>query len=166
MAFVLIVVALLLIVGPILWLQPSREERRLQALRDHARHLGFKMESLRLDIDPVYGPWQQRNPQLRSLGWMRYRLLPEDGSITLPELAWRQRHDKSGTLVWDEFPVGAKTPDALAPVLSDWINRQDDRFLALESTPLSVSFLWDERGDAALLDAMAVHLKRYLSSVS
>jgi hypothetical protein len=164
MAFILIVVALLLIVGPILWLQPSREERRLQALRDHARHLGFRMDSVRLDIDPVYGPWQQRNPQLRSLGWMRYRLQPDDGSISLPEMAWRQRHDKSGALVWDEFPVGAKAPDTLASLLTEWQGRQDDRFLALESTPLGVSFIWDERGDAALLDALAAQLKRYLST--
>jgi hypothetical protein len=166
MAFVLIALALLLIIGPILWLQPSPEERRLQALRDHARQLGFRMESLRLDIDPVYGPWQQRNPHLRSLGWMRYRLLPPDGSVVLAEMAWRQRRDKSGALVWDEFPVGAKPPLALEPLLNDWQARQDERFLALESSALSVAFIWDERGDAALLDELAIHLGRYVSAAT
>ena len=54
MTWLIIIVVLLVAFGPVLWLVPSRKDRRLAGLRERARREGFVVELARLpDPDPT-----------------------------------------------------------------------------------------------------------------
>ncbi|CBL44866.1 Hypothetical protein HDN1F_12830 [gamma proteobacterium HdN1] len=145
MMYVLLIVGISLVLGPIYWLRPSPRDQRIAAMRLAARSHHLQIELIHLDKDPIYAALALRNPQWPKDGWVRYRLFPSDQSRGPSEAAaWRQRRDKSGLLVWDEEPYGITPHGVAQTLLAHWAETQDARFMALEIGQRSVAIVWNE----------------------
>ncbi len=75
LTWLIIIVVLLVAFGPVLWLVPSRKDRRLAGLRERARREGFVVELVRLP-DPDPSPQQRvsaggrlRDPVIECAGY-------------------------------------------------------------------------------------------------
>jgi hypothetical protein len=101
MAWILIVVLLLVAFGPILWLMPSRRDKRLNALRGAARQAGLAVELVRLPRLDV-APGDRVNAGGRAVDTARelavYRLPLPRSFEQLP--AWRAFRAANGLPAW------------------------------------------------------------------
>lgn len=165
MMYLLLVLGIALILGPILWMRPTEREKRLARMRLKARSLQLHVEMVDLDKDPVYSALALRNPHWPKSGWVRYRMFPV-GKAKGPShsAAWRQRRDKSGVLVWDEDPIAVEGRPATQALLDLWNASQDGRYMALEVGERSVAIVWNEEGDIPEVEQIAKWLGEVLQA--
>jgi len=144
----IIILAMAMVVGPILWIRPSPKERRIAAFRSIAMGRGVKVEPISLISNTYYKRVSERNLHVADYQWVRYRRIAKKGEVG-PSIKgqWTQRKDRSGQLLWEPDPVTLKESEQVTALLSDWRERQDIRFLALELGPRTVSIVWTEQGD-------------------
>lgn len=162
MAYLFIILAMVLVIGPIFWIRPSPKERRLAKYRALALQNGVKVEPISLVSDQQYAKVAERNLHVSDYKWVRYRRICKEGEVG-PDIRgqWTQRKDREGKLLWEPFPVTLEEPAEVAEYLDRWREAQDYRFLALEFGPRTVSVVWTEEGDEnelgelfALLEAL------------
>ena len=105
LTWLIIIVVLLVAFGPVLWLVPSRKDRRLAGLRERARREGFIVELTRLP-EPDPSPQQRvsaggrlRDPVIECAGYTRimtdrlkwlpgWRMLRMAGATDGPRPGW------------------------------------------------------------------------------
>ena len=165
MIYLLLIAVAALIIGPILWMRPTAYEKRLSRMRLKARSLNLHLETINMGSDPVYSALALRNPHWPQSGWIRYRLFAANNERgPSHSVAWRQRRDKSGQLVWDEDPVAAVARPATQALLDQWATSQDGRYMALEVGERSVAIVWNEQGDEPEVEQIAVWLREILAA--
>lgn len=166
MVWLFIVLAMVLMVGPIMWLRPNKRQRRLASLRQAAFSTGANCFPINIQKDAFYSKTLARNPHLDQQRWVRYEWVADDeDSGPSQKERWVQRRDlQDGTLLWESGSVQSVETRPIAALLTEWREHQDSRFLSLELGPRSVAIVWDEQGDSAELEAMASHVKALLGS--
>jgi len=147
-----LIIALVLLIGfgPVLWLVPSRRDRRLARMRNRARALGILVEMVEID-DPDPAPEARvsaggklkspkiagaayRLPLLRprtlAPSWSIARSRREPGPDNLPGWQWTSEPEGDVGYWEDVRRVVARVPDDV---------------FACEADPNAVSFVWRER---------------------
>ncbi|MDX1692957.1 MAG: hypothetical protein R3208_04280 [Ketobacteraceae bacterium] len=161
MAYLIIIFAILLVIGPVLWLQPSKQERQLAKLRQAAMADGAKIQPISIRKDPVYSATLARNPHLDDHRWIRYQwVATENESGPAVKETWVQRKDREQGLVWEPRQVTSKEPEEVTAMLATWREHQDGRFLALELGPRSVAIVWTEKTTPQEVKELAEKIRR------
>ena len=148
MAYLFIILAMAMVIGPIFWIRPSPKERRIASFRSLAMGRGVKVEPLTIATNEYYQRVAERNLHVADYQWVRYRRIAKEGEVGPPIRGqWTQRKDRDGQLLWEPDPVVMAEPEQVTQYLESWRNSQDVRFLALEFGPRTVSVVWTENGD-------------------
>ncbi|MCG8670334.1 MAG: hypothetical protein MI867_13025 [Pseudomonadales bacterium] len=163
MVYLLIFFAIFLVIGPVLWLRPSKGEQALAALRQAAIQTGAQIQPMNIREDAVYSGILQRNPHLGDHKWIRYQWMagPNEKGPALKD-TWIQRKDPEEGLVWEPRSVHTEEDALVAAVLESWRTNQDVRFLALELGPRNVCLVWNEKGSPQEVAAFGESIKQLL----
>ena len=161
--FLIILLAMLFIAGPVLMLRPSDRERRLSRIRLLAQQRRINVRPLFLRRDPVYSATLERNPHLENFSWARYQLVAMEEQ-TGPSIkgTWVQRKTPEGPLVWEPQDIRQKSVPAIEALINQWQAEQKPDFLALELGPRSAALVWNEKGDVAEVEALCDQLEALL----
>ncbi|OUR87929.1 hypothetical protein A9Q81_24790 [Gammaproteobacteria bacterium 42_54_T18] len=147
MVYLIIILAMAMVVGPILWVRPSPKERRIAQFRSLAMEAGIKVEPISLISNEYYQRVSERNLHVADYQWVRYRRISKEGEAgSAIRGQWTQRKDRQGQLLWEPDPVTLKEPESIKAYIDQWRKDQDVRFLALEFGPRTVSVVWSEKG--------------------
>lgn len=162
--WIIIAVSMLFILGPILMLRPSPRERRLALIRQLAQRQRVNIQPIFLRSDPVFSVTQERNPHLAEYSWARYQLVADENQ-TGPSIKgkWVQRRTPEGPLVWEAQDIRQQSVPAIDALLARWQQEQKPDFLALELGPRSVALVWNEKGEAAEVEAVCQQLRELLA---
>lgn len=160
MVYVIIIAVTLLVIGPVFWLQPSKRERELSAMRQAAIVDGVRIQPVFIRKDPVYSATLARNPHLDNHTWVRYQWLArEDETGPAISETWVQRKDREKGLVWEPRKITSPEPEEVAAMLAPWREQQDVRFLALEVGPRNVAVVWNEKTSKDEIMALAAKIR-------
>jgi hypothetical protein len=155
MTWVLIVLVLVIAFGPVLWLVPSKRDKRLSAMRSRARSEGLIVEVRRIpkpDPDPedrVSAGGKVRNPVIECAS---YALALPRSLKVLP--AWRVlrkasdgRPDPFDDWQYDQRPKGEGRAhlDAVLALAAMTLDELPEDVVALEVSPRMVLAYWLER---------------------
>ena len=177
MTWVIICLVLIVAFGPVLWLVPSKRDKRLSAMRSRARSEGLVVEVRRipkpdpLPEDRVNAGGKVRNPVLECAS---YGLALPRSLKVLP--AWRvlrksadDRPDPFPNWQYDQRPKGEGRShlDAVLRLASEAINRLPDDVVALEVSPRMVLAYWLERpgSNEESVPALASALKDFAAAL-
>ena len=150
MVYIIIILAMAMVIGPIFWIRPSPRERRIASFRSLVMGKGIKVEPISLLSDEYYHRVAERNLHVSDYQWVRYRRVVKEGKVGVSICGqWTQRKDRDGKLHWEPDPVTLQEPVQVTQVLAPWRESQDVRFLALEFGPRTASVVWTEQGDSA-----------------
>jgi hypothetical protein len=171
MSWLIILVVLLAAFGPILWLVPSKRDRRLTAMRQQARQEGMTVEMRRLPkVDPL--------PEERVTAGGRVLQPVEDLAVYQWPLSRRIRHLPAWRLVrhgqgiqalpdW-AFEIGRKPQhpqlDASLEVLGTLLAGLPEDVLAIECEDRQLSAYWKESPGSG--PAQVTEIARLLASAS
>ena len=147
MVYLIIILAMAMVVGPILLIRPSPKERRIAQFRLLAMEAGIKVEPISLTSNEYYQRVSERNLHVADYQWVRYRRISKEGEAgSSIRGQWTQRKDRQGQLLWEPDPVTLKEPESVKVYIDQWRKSQDGRFLAVEFGPRTVSVVWTEEG--------------------
>ena len=147
MVYLIIILAMAMVVGPILLIRPSPKEKRIAKFRALAMEAGIKVEPISLISNEYYQRVSERNLHVADYQWVRYRCISKEGETgSAVRGQWTQRRDRQGLLLWEPDPVTLKEPEVIKAYIDQWRENQDMRFLALEFGPRTVSVVWTEEG--------------------
>ena len=147
MVYLIIILAMAMVIGPVLWVRPSPKERRIAQFRSLAMEAGIKVEPISLMSNEYYQRVSERNLHVANYQWVRYRRISKEGeSGSATRGQWTQRKDRQGQLLWEPDPVTLKEPESIKTYIDQWRENQDVRFMALEFGPRTVSVVWAEEG--------------------
>jgi len=167
MAYVIIIIILLVIIGPILSLLPSKRQKQQIAMRKAAMDAGVSVALTRID-DPDPDPEQYLSntgkPLERVMAVVAYRQFRPrpDRWRQRPEIAWALNRQQGADV--DGLPPGwrwqgtrlADLPPALNKYLMGGIASLPDDVIRVEEQKFIISIYWRERADlqglAKLLD--------------
>lgn len=144
------------LIGSVMWVMPSPRQRHQAELRLRARKLGIQVRLARVALPRAQGEMEgevcttpayriprtnlDRRERDNWSGWevLRVETLNNDGLIE--HWSWSRRAD---TL-----------PAAALEQINRLLEQLPDDVLGVESTPLSLTFYWDERGDVSRLEQL------------
>jgi len=135
----IILLAVVLVIGPVMWLKPSSRDRRLASLRQAAASAGFRVQMQKLPVSQGEGTaavyfsgW--RNPRRLSTGW----------GLEIK----RMQHEMHFSGVWD-WRNGRHAPEAAASPLRELLSQLPADSLAVLATEGGLGVQWRESsGDA------------------
>ncbi len=136
--WVMVVLAVAMVVGPVMMLQPSKGLAKIAALRSHASQLGLTVHlpSREADGKPVRGAI--------------YRMpLPEAIGKRKNFASWRVKRQKHTHGIhfhgeWD-WASESRAPEAITDELRRQLDTLPESIAALECTTAGVGLQWDER---------------------
>lgn len=143
MAFWIITGVVLLALAPLSHFWPSKQQRRLAHIREHAALLGLYVELRKL---PVHRKVDIQIPADDRRYWVYYGLRLAL-KVKLPVGSWLRTADGWVTLTGD-----SDLPSALVGL--------PEGLDVVSSTPGSVGFFWQERGGEEVLEQAALCLKQ------
>jgi|AntAceMinimDraft_12_1070368.scaffolds.fasta_scaffold34113_2 hypothetical protein len=159
MAYVIIIIVLLVIIGPILALLPSKRQKQQIQMRKAARDAGCSVALTRID-DPDPNPeaylTNTGKPLERVMAVVAYRRLrPRPGQRhQRSEIAWalnRQRGAQVDGLApgwqWHDTRV-TDLPPTLRGYLVDAVSSLPDDVIRVEEQKFIISVYWRERADS------------------
>jgi hypothetical protein len=167
MAYVIIIVVLLVIIGPILALLPSKRQKQQIQMRKAAMDAGISVALTRID-DPDPDPEAYLSNTGKPLervmavvAYRRFRPRPDQWRQR-PEIAWAlNRHRGAGVdglapgWLWDSTAV-VDLPRALHEYLVGMVDSLPDDVIRVEEQKFIISIYWRERatpeGLAKLID--------------
>ena len=174
MVLTIVAVCLLAAFGPILWMLPSRRDRRLAALRAAARRRGMAVELVRLPLrdptpaDRVSAGGAQRDAAQPCTA---YRLPRAPGSEDAP--SWfliRGAADGGPIAGWTPHPH--RRPERLPPdPAAYWqavalaLQGIGTPVLAIEATPAATSWHWAEDAPRPAPEAAVDEIARRLAAI-
>ena len=160
MVYLIIILAMAMVVGPVLLIRPSPKEKRIAKFRSLAMERGITVEPVSLTSNEYYKRVSERNLHVADYQWVRYRRISKEGEAgSVVRGQWTQRKDRQGLLLWEPDPVTLKEPGDIQSYVDQWREDQDVRFLALEFGPRTVSVVWTEQGAVEDVEALIAMLE-------
>src|SRR5690606_9616694 len=149
MIYLLVLLVMAMVIGPVMWMKPSAGQQRLARMRMRARQLG-------LDIRVTELPQTHRASVRREdvLQGAVYRIPVHDPRKVLP-LNYRCVRDLRGE--W-EFE-GKALPAPLQQIVEAAQQQLPRDVVAIELGPQGPGVYWREAGDEAAVDAVAARLR-------
>lgn len=141
------------LIGSVMWVMPSPRQRYQAALRLKARQFGIQVQLVRVTLPRAQG---EMEPEVRTIPAYRVARTNLD------------RKERDGWCCWEVLRVdtldnrgllehwswktgqGMLSPAALE-LINALLEQLPDDVLGVESTPLSLTLYWDERGDESRL---------------
>ena len=154
MAYLLILLAVALVIGPVLWMKPSRGQARQARIRLKARALGL---DVRLTELPQTHRAAVRREDVRQ--GVVYRRVVYDPRTVL-ELNHRLIRDAD---TWEA--AGEPLPAALQRVLDQVREQLPADVVAIELGPQGPGIYWREMGDEREVEQIAEQLKVLLQAM-
>ncbi|MCY1268999.1 hypothetical protein D9M71_286700 [compost metagenome] len=140
----ILILLLGLLLSPLAWLLPSRNQRGQMALRLEARRLGLAMQLSRQE----WPHWLEQQPPVSCAQYHRGRSKGRSD-------AWQYWQSAPGQWLdrWRE--------DSAAPELASALANLPKDVYMVEATPQYIALYWGERGDSADLQRIADFLSRH-----
>ncbi len=138
----MVVSILALILSPLAWLRPSRNQSGRMALRMEARRMGLNMQL----TQQQWPHWLPKEPPSPCAQYLRPR---RQGRVD----SWSYWQTAPGTWLnqWREPCADA--------VLNEQFSRLPDNVYKVEAGPQMISLYWGEHGETAVLQDIAAVLK-------
>jgi len=142
------------LISSVMWVMPSPRQRYQASLRLKARQLGIQVKITRVSLPRALG---EVEPEMRTIPAYHIARTNLERSERDNWCCWEVlRVDTLDNLGLPEHWSWSKSQAALQPAALEQLNhllgQLPDDVLGVESTPLSLTFYWDERGDEARLD--------------
>ncbi|MET3999447.1 hypothetical protein [Marinobacterium sp. MBR-109] len=142
------------LIGSVMWVMPSPRQRYQANLRLKARQLGIQVHMARVSLPRALG---EMEPDVRTIPAYRIARTNLERSERDSWSGWEVlRVDTLENLGLPEHWSWSKGQGGLQPAALEQLNslleQLPDDVLGVESTPLSLTFYWDERGDESRLD--------------
>lgn len=153
MAAVIIAMAIILILGSMLWVLPSPKERRQMKLRQLAMGNGLNVHLAR--IKDISSPGKMLNCVAYRLPKGSYKSYNPSWKLFRTTEEWRM--DIKGWS-FDKTVEKEKLPDI--ETIEDCVTRLPDDCVVVESNKHSVSIYWSERGDENAVAGIEEVLKK------
>lgn len=155
MVYVFVLLAVALVIGPVMWIRPSRGQQRLARIRMKARELG-------IDVRIIEIPQTRRAAVRReevALGAL-YRLGVHDPRAVLP-LSHRCLRDAQGG--WES--EGDQLPQRLQDTLELVQSQLPVDAVGIELGPLGPGIYWREMGEDKAVEHIAAQLRLLLDAM-
>ncbi|MEH6471832.1 MAG: hypothetical protein V7752_11325 [Halopseudomonas sp.] len=162
MNWVIIVLILLAIIGSMMWMMPSPRQRVQALLRQRAMRLGFQVQIVRILLPRALGeamaderdcvayrlPRTQKRSGSKPVPWQIFQLTSH-ANVGLPEgWSWSKGEDQL-----EQSTLG---------LIAELIQSLPEDVYGIESTPVSVSVYWEERGTPETVELIQQQLNRLL----
>jgi hypothetical protein len=155
MVYLLLVLAVALVIGPVMWLRPSQGQQRLARMRLRARQLGI---DIRITELPRTRRAEVRREDVEQ--GALYRLYVHDPR-TLRPLNYRCVRVQGG--VWESS--GDELPPALRDVVIAAQTQLPADAVAIELGAQGAGVFWRERGDESAVATVADQLQGLLAAM-
>lgn len=150
MAVIIMALALAMVIGPVLFMQPTKRQRRLAHLRAQATAMGLSVQMEKIK-DETYGVYQKSWPltgkERRKLQPWRAERMPYAHGLHLAQY-WQ-----------------VNNPQALTPVLREQLDsalaKVPPGVVAVEVSAAGARCFWNERGGEQTLLALAEWLDEF-----
>lgn len=147
----IICLALAVVLGPVLFLQPSKRQRRLAALRMQAAKLGMdvKMAKIKDETYAAYGkPWPLTDKSKQKINSWRAEKMPYAHGLHIAGY-WHASGEQA-------------LPSELVAVLGDMLDQLPEGVEAVEVTGRGARCYWSERGGEEALRALSAWLDNFI----
>jgi len=166
MKWLIIAAVMMSLVGSMMWVMPSKRQRQQMDLRARARQLGFQVQLSRITAPRAEG---ESEPEQYNVAGYRLLRIGEDGKKvkTEPWQVFRVRSVRNEGLPQDwswSFGERLLSEDKL-DLLQTLLNALPAGVSSVESTPLYVTFYWDERAEASELEGLKAQLQQLIDHV-
>ncbi|MBN8431763.1 hypothetical protein JF535_12965 [Microbulbifer salipaludis] len=145
---VIIIFAIALVIGPVVWLKPSSRDRKLAELRQRAAASGLKVQ-----MQPLPKSQDTGNAAVYSAQWRNPRRLQTGWGLELQ----RMPHEMNFDGVWD-WRNGREAPEVAKPPLKEFLEMLPADATAVYANDSGLGVQWRERsgngGLAALQKAL------------
>lgn len=163
MNWMLIVLVLLAIVGSMMWMMPSPRQRAQAILRQKAMREGFQVQIARILLPRALG---QMTADERDC--VAYRL-PRLGDAPATTEPWQifnlQSHANVGLPDnWSWNRGEERLSESALELINRLIDQLPDDVYGIESTPVSVSVFWEERGTPETVTELKQQLQQLISA--
>lgn len=170
LAVIATVMILGFVVGPIMWVLPSKRDKRIAKLRNHAAQEGVRVRIVARSSLPgiVEAKESSANLVRYSINWDS----GDDDSGILPSseienLPWRIQvgridHETHFSGMWDWGKDLVADQKWHGP-LRETLNELPNDALAIENTPYDLAIFWQEKGSNAEVDCVVAILKKLRS---
>ena len=144
------------LIGSVMWVMPSPRQRYQAELRMKARKLGIQVQLVRVSLPRARGEMEgekqsipayrlprtnlERSERDQWVGWEVLRVDTLNNQGLIENWSWSKKE--------------AELSDAALLSINRMLEQLPDDVLGVESTPLSLTIYWDERGDETRLDKL------------
>ncbi len=149
----IVCMAIAMILGPIMLMQPTQQQRRSAARRQHALSLGLRVHLQPPPVKCGLGP-EVKQVAMYCLPWKDSRM----GRSQWVLVRTRFSHDLHFCGAWD-WEVKADEKWQLSGLNADHLALLGDDILAVAAGPQGLCCYWRESGDLDRVDSVAVWLK-------
>lgn len=129
-----ILLAVALVIGPVMWLKPSSRDRRLASLRQAAASAGFRVQMQKLPASQGSG-----TAAMYLAGWRNPRKLDTGWGLEVQ----RMSHEMHFEDVWD-WRNGRRAPEAAESPLRDLLGQLPADSVAVLATDGGLGVQWKE----------------------
>lgn len=164
MNWMLIVLVLLAIVGSMMWMMPSPRQRVQALLRQQAMRQGFQVQIARILFPRALGEMvaDQRD-------CVAYRLPRLGEQVVKPSEPWQifkvSSHANSGLPDnWSWKQGEGRLAEPALELINQLIEQLPTDVYGIESTPISVSLYWQERGTPETVTELKSQLQQLIDA--
>lgn len=138
---IIVLFAVALVIGPVMWLKPSSRDRKLAELRQRAAASGLAVQ-----MQPLPESQGEGNAAVYFSQWRNPRRLQTGWALVLQRLS----HEMNFDGVWD-WRKGREAPEAARQALKELLSSLPADTLAVFANDSGLGVQWRERsGDAGL----------------
>ncbi len=152
MVYLVIFIGICLVIGPVLWLQPSASQKRKAKMRSEAMAKGLQVNLCELPkLEKQYGEKRKEfNGVAYRMSWRRddKRRQAEVGSW----FCIKGKAEAEGVPPLWEWKDDKAPSDDMQKILFDVLPQMPKDVVAVESTPETLSIYWSENGQLGDVD--------------
>lgn len=158
LTIIILIIVVSMMIGPIMWLKPSKREQTLARLRAKAQQAGLMVSIVQHKGDNL--ACYRKSWQSKSDGSKRLKLIFQSRFARKD-----YEHGMHIAGVWSQ--EGDQTlPEGLKPQLEAFAKQLPDSVVAFEINTIGLGAVWKEFGGEATLDQLSELLKEYEPKIS
>jgi hypothetical protein len=166
MKWFIIILVMASLLGSVMWVMPSPRQRHQGRLRLKARQMGIHVQLVRVSFPRASGELEGEDRTLAAYRFARTNLEQKERSgwrcwEVLRVETW---NNKGLPDHWSWGKKVAVLEPAECEQLSAVLQQLPQGVLGVESTPLSLTVYWDERGDEVMLEQLAALIQPLLNA--
>lgn len=166
MQWVIITIVMLSLLGSLMWIKPSPQQKLQASMRLHAKKLGFVVQIARIETTRGKGEMEPKKISVPAYRILRTDLPPDARDTWVSWQIFRIENVADAGLPpgWSWKKGEGQLSPASLGLIRTLIEHLPGDVIALESSPVHFSVYWRERGDLATLDAMREQIQLVLDA--